>query len=189
VRYIVAPKDHPVPRFAELVRRCGRFWLYRVQTPGDAALVDSSGTLAGPQHDFYNAAAHWKGGPWRDEGDHLQVAIGSGNGDQALADFAHERQIAPFMAAHKTLAVSLREPEHYIAHTDADRAELFMVRENYHPLWRARLDGQEVAPVMAMPGFVAVPTPAGQHTVELYYAPPWWRTALLAAGALTLLGL
>ena len=43
--------------------------------------------------------------------------------------------------------------------------------------WRARVDGEPVAPLRVDGGLCAVPVPAGSHLVQLRYVPPGWPWA------------
>jgi hypothetical protein len=72
----------------------------------------------------------------------------------------------------------------------SDRSALLVISDNWFPSWRARVDGgEEVDVLRAYHTLRAVPVPAGEHTVELYYRSPLLRGSLflsLAAGALLL---
>jgi hypothetical protein len=63
---------------------------------------------------------------------------------------------------------------------DSRRPDVLIVRETYDPGWRAEVDGRPVALGQERATFLAVPVPAGRHTVVLRYAP---REVQLAAAA------
>jgi hypothetical protein len=55
----------------------------------------------------------------------------------------------------------------------SDRAALLVISDNWFPSWRARVDGGEEMDVLrAYHTLRAVPVPAGEHTVEMYYRSP-----------------
>jgi hypothetical protein len=55
----------------------------------------------------------------------------------------------------------------------SDRPALLIVADNWFPSWRARVDGGEEMDVLrAYHALRAVPVPAGEHTVEMYYRSP-----------------
>jgi hypothetical protein len=60
---------------------------------------------------------------------------------------------------------------------------------NFHPGWKARVDGRDEIAVPIGPLFVGVPIPAGTHEVALVYHAPAYKSWLLAAGALVLLSI
>jgi len=57
-----------------------------------------------------------------------------------------------------------------------------VIRESYMPGWEARVDESPVAIVPADYLFMAVPVPAGEHTIELEYATPGLKTGALISG-------
>lgn len=66
-------------------------------------------------------------------------------------------------------------PGRLVIHTQAQGRQLLVLSERYHAGWRAAIDG-EPAPVARAYGlFMAVPVPAGAHTVALRFDPDSWR--------------
>lgn len=65
-----------------------------------------------------------------------------------------------------------------------------VVRESFHPDWRAELDGRPVGVLRADLLYRAVLVPAGNHEVVFRYDPWWWGPGvrLMACGWLLLLG-
>ena len=64
------------------------------------------------------------------------------------------------------------------ATVDLDRDAALVIKANWHPRWKATVDGKEVPVVAVAPTWTAVPVPAGEHQVELTYD-PWSGTWLL----------
>src|SRR5215213_5240892 len=59
VRYVVAPRERPVPDFLKPVQDFGRHRLYQVETTGYFDLVGSDLAFVGSKADFYPAASRW----------------------------------------------------------------------------------------------------------------------------------
>lgn len=57
-----------------------------------------------------------------------------------------------------------------------------VVREAFHPDWRAEVDGAPVETARADVVFRAVRVPAGASVVTFVYAPWWWRPGVALAG-------
>ncbi len=55
---------------------------------------------------------------------------------------------------------------------NASRAGLLVIADNWFPAWKARVDDEEVAVLRANHTLRAVPVPAGEHDVEVYYESP-----------------
>jgi uncharacterized membrane protein YfhO len=77
------------------------------------------------------------------------------------------------------------------AGTVTSRPPVVVLKESYHPRWRATVDGREVPTQMVALSLVAVAVPAGDHRVVFQYVPySGWNYALLfALGGVTLIGL
>ena len=80
-------------------------------------------------------------------------------------------------------------PGKYSAVFVADRESYLLLKVTYHSGWRARLDGEEVTPVMLSPGFIGVKVGPGVHEAVIWYTPRPWRLPLLGFGLLVLAGL
>ncbi|MBS2031941.1 MAG: hypothetical protein JST54_28850 [Deltaproteobacteria bacterium] len=98
---------------------------------------------------------------------------------------------SPAVAGH--VDVERPRPDTLVAHAVMERAGWIVVRESCDPGWRGRLDGAPIPLTQADLAFCAVQLPAGDHRLELHYAPlgwPWafagYGAAWLVAGALVL---
>lgn len=73
--------------------------------------------------------------------------------------------------------------------TDAAADAMLVVSENWYPGWRATVDGQAVPVHRGDFTLLAVPVPAGRHTVELWYMPSGFMAAVaISSLALMLAG-
>jgi hypothetical protein len=65
--------------------------------------------------------------------------------------------------------VTLHEPGRVVVRTRDASPGLLLLSEAHYPAWRAYVDGRPAEVYVADHMFLAVPTPAGEHTVELRY--------------------
>jgi hypothetical protein len=63
----------------------------------------------------------------------------------------------------------------------SDGSALLALAENWYPAWQARVDGQETPVLRANHTLRAVPVPAGEHEVEVFFAARWFRLPLLVS--------
>jgi uncharacterized membrane protein YfhO len=67
-----------------------------------------------------------------------------------------------------------RGPSHIRAEVEARTPTTFVVRETWHPRWRAAADGASVAVRRVSPDYMAIDVPEGRHVIDLRFArPPW----------------
>lgn len=64
----------------------------------------------------------------------------------------------------------------------AEAPTTFVVRETWHPRWRAWLDGREVPIARVTPASMAIEVPAAQHVLELRFERPLWTWLLWLLG-------
>ncbi|HEV7556666.1 MAG TPA: hypothetical protein VGO00_14475, partial [Kofleriaceae bacterium] len=139
----------------EKVMETEHYELRKLPAPGLVSPVEVTGTIppgtrkGQPGHD---AALEWlkTDMPLKDH-----VLAYAGFGDAG----------AP--AAGKTIASSRQdspgdEPD-IVAEVEATAKTTFMVRESWHPRWRAYVDGDEVPVRRVTPDFPAIDVPAGRH--------------------------
>lgn len=81
-------------------------------------------------------------------------------------------------------------PESFRVTTRSAAAGLLVLSEIWDPGWQATVDGAATPILRANGIFMAVPAPAGEHTLEFHYLPPrfWQGMGITLAGALGLLG-
>lgn len=64
------------------------------------------------------------------------------------------------------------------AEVEAEAATTFIVRESWHPRWRAFLDGAAVPIRRVTPDYMAVEVPESKHELELRFERPLWTWLL-----------
>jgi len=168
LRWVVAPQPAPVPGTPTSLAD-GRWSLWRLPDPALATVYPSWTTATGMAGAIHRVASR-AFDPARDlvvEG----VAPATGGG-------------APVAARLRWTGSS-----GMVAHTDAGRGGLLLVRETYDPNWHATVDGRPAAIHPADGAFQAVAVPAGAHTVSFTYSDPWiGRGLMVSLASLLVLG-
>ena len=99
-------------------------------------------------------------------------------------------QIAP--PTQSSVQWARRGVNSYTLKVTTDQPSLLVVLDNYYPMWRATVNGQETEIVRANYTFRGVPIPAGQHEVTFRYVASNVRGPALLSGflliALSLVG-
>lgn len=64
-----------------------------------------------------------------------------------------------------------------------------ILKETYHPNWRATVNGEPVKPITVFPFFIGIPLPkSGVYDVVVSYEPHPWKLPLLTLASLTAIG-
>ncbi len=100
--------------------------------------------------------------------------------------FALPKPLKP--GAAEEVTITAYEPNRVAFDTKASTAAILVLSDNYHPGWRATVDGQPVPVVRANRVMRAVPVPAGEHRVEMRYLPTSFVVGAIVS-LLALLGL
>ena len=61
-----------------------------------------------------------------------------------------------------------------VADVEVNKPTTFVVRESWHPRWRAYVDGEPARMRRVTPDFPAVDVPVGQHRIDLRFERPLW---------------
>ncbi len=89
---------------------------------------------------------------------------------------------APFMSAGGQVVALQQTPNRVQVDVAAPGPTLLVISQPWYPGWQVTVDGApRGAPLRADYLFQAVPVEAGNHRVELRFAPPLWRTGWLLA--------
>ncbi|MEP7343019.1 MAG: hypothetical protein ABI977_35150, partial [Acidobacteriota bacterium] len=84
---------------------------------------------------------------------------------------------AGFPPRGRTLTVS-RGDSTIRAEVEAEATTTFIVRESWHPRWRATLDGAPVPIRRVTPDYMAIDVPEAKHRLELRFERPLWTWLL-----------
>ena len=154
--------------------RRGDLWIYRNET--------------------FRARAFWGGETVPVSSDDADIVAGLQRTDLRKAALVCGRgdALPPGSGAHgDDVRVQSSAPGRLVLSATARAARYLVVSENWHPGWRARVDGRPVPLYRTDGALLGLAVPAGAHRVDLEFAPPFWglSRAISAAGALIFLGL
>jgi len=179
VRYVIAPRGLALPGFLQVLRTTTRYVLYAAPSSGHGeyvALADreevSSATKLFPRNRaFVNGA-----GPtsrtyirWDYPAAGDRVVSGEVSG-----------------CASGTLRYERIQANRFDFIASCPNAATLVVKETYHPNWRATVDGQAVETFMVSPSFIGIALPAGAHFVTVEYRSTPIKTPLFVFGLIGL---
>ncbi len=164
----------------------GSHSLAEVKTSGAFGLVRSAGAFAGSRADWFSVIHRWLGTAHVESGRFPVLFVdrepdgrfGEVTPLARLTDRIGTPDAPPSAPPSTRLGRIVGEsvgPGRYEARLDVTTPCLAMLKETFHPRWRATVDGVAVEPVMVAPAFIAVPVDAGAHEVVFVYTPPAWR--------------
>ncbi len=185
VRYVVLPVGRQPMVPATFLMRRGPYALWQVSTGGYVGVVDAIDPIASNLEGLGNAV-----GP-------LLRSDLFGRGRYPLLRLPRTPTGRPTTTSYAALdgpagtvtwQVGDTVAGRFRAQVDARRASYVVLRQSWHPRWRATVDGRAVTAVPIAPSFVAVPVRPGRHVVGFDYHP--WRTEwLVLEGLLGLVAL
>jgi hypothetical protein len=161
----------------ETIAQTEKYELRRLAAPGIVSPIQITGVLPPDRKAARQAAIEW-----------LRTSEGLAN--RHLAYAGHGVPGAPPDAKILRAGRTASPGDHadIFAEVDAARPSTFVIRESWHPRWRAYLDGAPAPVRRVTPDFPAVDVPAGRHLLQLRFERPWWaHAAWLAWPALPLL--
>ena len=182
VRYVVLPVGRSPAVPATFVMRRGLRALWQLPTSGYVGVVDGVDPIVSSLEGLGDAVAPF-----------LRSDLFA-RGRYPLLQLPRTRTGAPTTTAYAPLDGSpgsvqwqLADADRgrFSAQVDARRSAYVVLRQSWHPRWRATIDGRAVPTVPIAPSFVAVRVGPGRHLVAFDYRP--WRTEwLVMEGALGL---
>ena len=189
IRYVIAPEVRTFPEFVVPLEQFGRHNLYQIETTGYFDLADSRLSFEGERSDFSDAALEWMTSELLDVKRHPLVSLEGSTADSRPLTSAAEVLSSAQVTVGPTRGAVVSEEvggNFYAADVDVEEESMLLLKSNYHPNWRATVDGAEVETVMLMPGFTGVRVAPGAHEVRLEYSPRRLRLVLLVLGVITL---
>ena len=102
-----------------------------------------------------------------------------------------EKHILPLQDGSGSLKIASAEMDELAFEVESSQKALLFVSENYHPYWRAKVNGQYAQVYRAFSTFMAIEIPSGKSLVELNYVSDSVRKSLyiVAIGLVLLLGM
>jgi hypothetical protein len=179
VRYVVAPRDLALPSFLQVLRTTTRYVLYAAPSSGHAeyvALADreqvsTAAMLFVKNRTFVN-------GPGPAAGRYIRWDF------PAASDRVVSGEVAGCAAG--TVRYERVQTNRFDFIGSCPGAGTLVVKETYHPNWRATVDGQPVETFMVSPSFIGLTLPAGDHFVSVEYRSTPVKTPLFLLGLVAL---
>ncbi len=78
-----------------------------------------------------------------------------------------------------TITIIRYDMNRAVFEVNTDKPAYFLLSDMYHPHWKAAVDGKETPIMQADYALRAVPLQAGNHLIEMWYAPPGWMVGLI----------
>lgn len=182
VRWVIAPRDQPMPNILRLSRATSRYALYSAPSGGHASYVAISSRVA-----VANVATllannrAFMAGPGPSTRQYLRYDYPTPAGPTAPG-------VPGCEGGGRVLSERLL-PARMEFVVSCATASPFAIKETYHPNWDVRVDGSRVETFMVSPSFIGIMLPAGEHTVTAEYRSTPLKGWLLAFAALLMLAL
>jgi len=185
IRTVVMDRAHQAPPFVALGEHFGRFVLGTAPATGRVGLARAAFVSTAEGSDIATVSSTW-----------LKTALPSrraygifGRSFRGLPILAPEQ---PLPAAEQTAEPPVgavlhlhRELDDWSARVSLAEPALVVLKESYHPGWRAEIDSKPAPTLMVTPGFLAVAVEPGNHDVVFRYRPGAFKIALFALALLT----
>lgn len=144
IRYVIAPEERAFPEFVKPLDQFGRHRLYAVETTGYFGFVDSLLAFDGQREDFRGAASAWLDSGLLAANRYPEVLLNGGTArSQPLGDAPDT--LSRLQPAAGTSRGSVLSEEvggsFYAANVSVDKESTLLLKVNYHPNWRATVDG------------------------------------------------
>lgn len=187
IRYVLLPDSRQPPVPARAVAQLGGYSLYRVETSGYLKVVDATEPIAADRTNMAEVMRPLLASPQIAGARHPLVAFAGRQPEAApSASASNPPSTPPGRIDSQTADL---ETARFSGKVTLDRPGWVMLKESYHPRWRATVDGKTVTPEMLAPAYVGVPVPAGEHTVTFEYDSISSYPYLIAFGLLVLVAL
>jgi len=186
VRYVLLPDGRKPSVPARLLASGGVHRLWEVQTTGYLQVVDRAASVKADRTDLAQATRDFMQSDLASRGIYPGVAFAGA----AAAPPTFTGDAPPSGPAGSVVKqAATLENGVFEGTVAANRPAVVLLKASYDPRWAATVDGRPAKTMMMAPSLVGVEVPAGRHEVRFHYEPVGTYPLLLAAGALTLLGL
>jgi len=179
VRYVVAPRSLALPSFLQVLRTTSRYVLYAAPSSGHAeyvALADREQVSTAIQLYVRNRA--FVNGPGPAARTYIRWDYPA-PGDRVVSGEVSG-------CASGALRYERVQSGRFDFISTCPNAATLVVKETYHPNWRATVDGQPVETFMVSPSFIGMTLPAGDHFVTVEYRSTPIKTPLFLFGLIVL---
>lgn len=195
VRFLVTPKDYPVPEFLKPVAEFGRFKLSQAPTTGYFDVGTSNLLVKTEKENFANIVHLWllSNLPGKKEFPTLSLTSNSPklnypselklDNDYLTQNLAYTNLPRPnWLGKIKEEKI---ENEKYQAKIEVNQDCLnclVIFKMTYHPNWQVKIDNQPSYKFMVFPSYIAANISPGMHQVTMEYKASTIKTPLLILG-------
>jgi len=178
VRYVLLSNTWTPPAFYTFLNNFGDYRLYSVQTSGYFDVVGLENNTSTANEGVFEQTQSWlaASGP---ETKTYQPYVQNGYKNPLSLDVPTAKP-SNANILDESIGVNV-----YKADYEADNNGILVLKESFHPGWRATIDGKDVAVGSVLPGYVGVAVPSGKHEVILTYRAFPWRWLLIFIGFVT----
>jgi hypothetical protein len=185
VRYLVTPKDFPLPKFAKLIGSFGRFNLSQVESEGYFTLGTSNIPIKIQKNDILNIIHLWLLSDLPAKKEFPTLVLDTKAPRQVFFPPALNYPLKQALDSQSKIIKEEIVGEKYQATVEISptcQDCLLVFKMTYHPNWQVKINGQPAQKFMVFPSFMAVKLSPGRHEVSFKYRPDPRKLPLLLLG-------
>ncbi|HVR11102.1 MAG TPA: YfhO family protein [Thermoanaerobaculia bacterium] len=185
VRYVVMDSRRTPPPFLQPLASCGRFQVYGGPSSGRIGLGALGFVFAGRRDEVYGIASAWleSGLPAARVYGEIDLRPGERRGLPVLRRWDLLPEASRLAAAPPGEVRDVRrDGDDWTAEVDPGAPAVVVLKETFHPSWRAEVDGKPTPTLQVTPGFVAVAVGGGRHHIAFRYRPSRLKLGLFLLG-------
>ena len=185
VRYLVTPKDFPLPKFAKLIGSFGRFNLSQVESEGYFTLGTSNISIKIQKTDILNIIHLWLLSDLPAKKEFPTLVLDAKAPRQVFFPPALNYPLRQTLDSQSKIIKEEIVGEKYQATVEISPACqdcLLVFKMTYHPNWQVKINGQPAQKFMVFPSFMAVKLSPGRQEVSFEYRPDPRKLPLLLLG-------
>ena len=185
VRYLVTPKDFPLPKFAKLIGSFGRFNLSQVESEGYFTLGTSNISIKLQKNDILNIIHLWLLSDLPAKKEFPTLVLDAKAPRQIFFPPALDYPLSQKLDSQSKIIKEEIVGEKYQATVEVSPACqncLLVFKMTYHPNWQVKINGQLAKKFMVFPSFMAVKLSPGRQEISFEYRPDSRKLPLILLG-------
>jgi len=185
VRYLITPKDFPLPKFAKLIGNFGRFNLSQVESEGYFTLGTSNKSVKIQKTDILNIIHLWLLSDLPAKKEFPTLVLDAKAPRQIFFPPALDYPLSQKLDSQSKIIKEEIVGEKYQATVEVSPACqncLLVFKMTYHPNWQVKINGQLAKKFMVFPSFMAVKLSPGRQEISFEYRPDSTKLPLILLG-------
>jgi len=185
VRYLVTPKDFPLPKFVKPIGSFGRFNLSEAKSEGYFTLGTSNISIKLQKTDILNIVHLWLLSDLPAKKEFPALVLDAKAPRQTFLPPALDYPLTQTLDSESKIIKEEIIGEKHQATVEVNPACqncLLIFKMTYHPNWQVKINGQTAEKFMVFPSFMAVKIPPGRQQVSFEYQPDPRKLPLLLLG-------